>query len=146
MFSILASMEAVEGASVVDLFAGSGALGIEALSRGAKQVTFVDNDRAAREAITRNLAVVGDLASHARVVGGDSLRFASTMDPVDVVLADPPYDYEQWPALMDELRSRTRLLVTESDDPRDPGPAWETVKVRKYGSTVVTVCSPTEPV
>ena len=142
LFSILASMEAVEGASIVDLFAGSGALGIEALSRGANQVTFVDNDRGARDAITRNLSVLGDLASHARVVGGDSLRFVSTMDPVDVVLADPPYDYEEWPALMDELQGRTGLLVAESGDPWDPGPAWETVKVRKYGGTVVTIAVP----
>lgn len=142
MFSILASMEAVEGASIVDLFAGSGALGIEALSRGANQVTFVDNDRGARDAITRNLSVLGDLASQARVLGGDSLRFVSTMDPVDVVLADPPYDYEEWPALMDELQGRTGLLVAESGDPWDPGPAWETVKVRKYGGTVVTIAVP----
>ena len=60
MFSMLSSMDAIEGAPVVDLFAGSGALGIEALSRGAASVTFVDHDRAALAAIRANLAVLGD--------------------------------------------------------------------------------------
>jgi 16S rRNA (guanine966-N2)-methyltransferase len=146
MFSMLVSMDAVEGASVVDLFAGSGALGIEALSRGAKHVVFVDNDRAARDAISRNLSVLGDLAAEARVLSVDAVRFASTMEPVDLVLADPPYDYAGWDALVGKLRSRTRLLVAETGVTWDPGPAWETVKVKKYGSTVVTVSSPTEPV
>jgi 16S rRNA (guanine966-N2)-methyltransferase len=145
MFSMLVSMDAVEGASVVDLFAGSGALGIEALSRGAKHVVFVDNDRAARDAISRNLSVLGDLAAEARVLSVDAVRFASTMEPVDLVLADPPYDYAGWDALVGVLRSRTRLLVAETGVTWDPGPAWETVKVKKYGSTVVTVSSPTEP-
>lgn len=144
MFSMLVSMDVVEGASVVDLFAGSGALGIEALSRGAKRVVFVDQDRAARDAIVRNLSVLGDLSAEARVIGADALRFASSMDPADLVLADPPYGYEDWPALMALLRSRTRLVVAETGDHWDPGPAWETVKVKKYGGTVVTVSSPTE--
>jgi 16S rRNA (guanine966-N2)-methyltransferase len=146
IFSMLVSMDAVEGASIVDLFAGSGALGIEALSRGAKRALFVDSDRAALDAIVRNLAALDDLAVEADVVGGDALLFVSRMDPVDLVLADPPYDYDGWPALLDGLRSRTRLLVAETGAPWDPGPAWETVKVKKYGSTVVTVSSPTDHV
>jgi 16S rRNA (guanine966-N2)-methyltransferase len=145
MFSMLASMDAVEGSTVVDLFAGSGALGIEALSRGAETVTFVDNDRTARDTITRNLSVLGELAERAKVVAADSVRFASTMGTVDLVLADPPYDYTEWPALLERLRGRTRVLVAETGDTWDPGPAWETVKVKKYGGTVVTVSLPAEP-
>ncbi len=145
MFSMLVSMDAVEGATVVDLFAGSGALGIEALSRGAERVTFVDNDRAARDTITRNLAVVGELAARAKVVAADSLGFASTMGTVDLVLADPPYDYTEWPGLLEQLNRRTRILVAETGDTWDPGPAWETVKVKKYGGTVVTVSLPAVP-
>ena len=144
IFSMLASMDAVEGASVVDLFAGSGALGIEALSRGAEVAIFVDNDRLAREAIARNLSVLGELAGRARLVATDAVRFASAMEPVDLVLADPPYDYADWASLLDELRGRTRILVTETRHAWDPGPAWETVKVKKYGGTVVTVSMPTE--
>lgn len=145
MFSMLVSMDAVEGATVVDLFAGSGALGIEALSRGATRVTFVDNDRTARDAITRNLAVLGELAGRAKVVPADSRRFASTMGTVDLVLVDPPYDYTEWPALLEELSGRTRVLVAETGDTWDPGSAWETVKVKKYGGTVVTVSLPAVP-
>ena len=141
---MLASMDAVEGASVVDLFAGSGALGVEALSRGAELAIFVDNDRLAREAITRNLSVLGEAAARAKVVSADAVRFASTMEPVDLVLADPPYDYANWAALLGELSSRTRILVAETGDPWDLGPAWETVKVKKYGGTVVTVSMPTD--
>lgn len=141
---MLASMDALEGASVVDLFAGSGALGIEALSRGAELAVFVDNDRLAREAIARNLSVLGEAAGRGKVVSADAGRFASTMQPVDLVLADPPYDYANWATLLDELSGRTRILVAETGDPWDPGPAWETVRVKKYGGTVVTVCVPTE--
>ncbi|HUE60525.1 MAG TPA: 16S rRNA (guanine(966)-N(2))-methyltransferase RsmD [Acidimicrobiales bacterium] len=145
MFSMLVSMDAVEGAAVVDLFAGSGALGIEALSRGAESVTFVDNDRTARDSISGNLTVLGELAGRAKVVAADSLRFASTMATADLVLADPPYDYTEWPALLEELIGRTRILVAETGDTWDPGPAWETVKVKKYGGTVVTVSLPALP-
>lgn len=141
---MLGSLDAVEGASVVDLFAGSGALGIEALSRGAELAVFVDNDRLAREAIARNLSVLGEAAGRAKVVSADAVRFASTMEPVDLVLADPPYDYANWATLLDELSSRTRILVAETGDTWDPGPAWEAVKVKKYGGTVVTVSIPTE--
>ncbi|HEX4865724.1 MAG TPA: 16S rRNA (guanine(966)-N(2))-methyltransferase RsmD [Acidimicrobiales bacterium] len=144
IFSMLASMDAVEGASVVDLFAGSGALGIEALSRGAELAIFVDNDRLAREAIARNLTVLGEGADRGRIMASDAVRFASTMEPVDLVLADPPYDYADWAALLGELSSRTRILVAETGDPWDLGPAWETLKVKKYGGTVVTVSVPTE--
>ena len=141
---MLSSMDAVEGASVVDLFAGSGALGIEALSRGAESTVFVDNDHSAREAIARNLSVLGDLAGRAKVVGADAVRFVSTLAPVDLVLADPPYDYPDWPALLDGLKGRTRILVAETGGLWDPGPAWETLKVKKYGGTVVTVSVPTD--
>jgi 16S rRNA (guanine966-N2)-methyltransferase len=144
IFSMLTSMDAVEGATVVDLFAGSGALGIEALSRGAERAFFVDNDRVARDAIARNLSVLGEAADRARIVAGDADRFVTTMEVVDLVLADPPYDYAGWPSLLEGLRGRARLLVSETGDPWEPGPAWETVKVKKYGGTLVTVSVPAE--
>ena len=137
---MLASMDAVEGASVVDLFAGSGALGIEALSRGAEKAVFVDNDRAALDSIARNLEVLGDAAARARIVAGDAERFAAGMEVADLVLADPPYGYGGWPSLTAALSDRARLLVVETGEPWEPGPAWETVKVKKYGGTLVTVC------
>ena len=88
LFSMLASrMGSFEGLAVADLFAGSGALGLEALSRGAAACTFVETDRAALDAIRRNLAALGaegDIlavpAEHARIAG-----------PLDLAFLDPPY-------------------------------------------------------
>lgn len=92
------------GAVVLDLFAGSGALGIEALSRGAEYAVFVDDDRRATATVIGNLAAVR-LRARARVVQADAARFcadpaaalrvdrgrAGPPGPFDLVLADPPY-------------------------------------------------------
>lgn len=83
------------GARVLDLHAGTGALGIEALSRGAEHATFVDRDEAAVAAVRANLELT-HLADRARVVRSDALRFVTRTSehegPWDLVLADPPYD------------------------------------------------------
>ncbi len=142
VFSILTSMQAVEGAAVLDLFAGSGALGIEALSRGAASVTFVDSDSSARAAIKTNLAVVGDLQVRASIIGGDALRYCAGAPAVDIVLADPPYRFASWSPLLSLLETRTHTLVAETGSEWNPGPEWETVVVKKYGGTVVTVARP----
>jgi 16S rRNA (guanine(966)-N(2))-methyltransferase RsmD len=139
MFSMLDSMDALEGASVLDLFAGSGALGIEALSRGAARVTFVDHDGAALAAIRENISVLGGAAGAVTVVRTDAREYARLASPVDLTFADPPYRFTAWPDLAAALVDRTTLLVAESGIEWDPGPEWETVKVRRYGGTVVTV-------
>ncbi len=77
------------GARVADLFAGSGALGLEALSRGAGSCVFVDRDAAARDAIARNVAALG-LADRCEILNADATRLASRA-PVDLVFLDPPY-------------------------------------------------------
>lgn len=87
--------ERVRGARVLDLFAGTGALGVEALSRGATEAVFVERDRAALAALRRNLDLTR-LGDRAVVVGVDVRRFVTRDDkngaPFDLVLADPPYD------------------------------------------------------
>ena len=142
LFSILTSMGMVEGAVMLDLFAGTGALGIEALSRGAAAVTFVDSDPAAQAAIQANLEVLGELRERATVVRAEALRYCARAPRVNVVLADPPYAFASWSALLGLLVSRTEVLVAETGAEWEPGPGWETVKERKYGSTVVTVVQP----
>jgi 16S rRNA (guanine966-N2)-methyltransferase len=142
MFSMLTSMDAVEGAAVLDLYAGSGSLGIEALSRGAESAIFVDDDRAAVAAIRANLEVLGDGVGRASVVRADALRYAAGARPVDLVLVDPPYRFDGWPGLLRALSGRTGLLVAETGAAWEPGTGWETVKVKRYGGTVVTVVRP----
>jgi 16S rRNA (guanine966-N2)-methyltransferase len=83
----------LEGAEVLDLFAGSGALGIEALSRGASRVTFVENGRAALSALEANLAVLGEEAAGAHVVRSSVWHFLAGGPPrtYGLVFLDPPY-------------------------------------------------------
>jgi 16S rRNA (guanine966-N2)-methyltransferase len=139
---MLASMDAIEGAAILDLFAGSGALGIEALSRGAATATFVERDAAAVAAIRANLAVVGAGPEQASVVTADAVRYVATAAPVDLTFADPPYRFSAWPALLAGLADRTALLVAETGSTWIPGSQWETVKVKQYGGTVLTIAQP----
>jgi 16S rRNA (guanine966-N2)-methyltransferase len=120
LFSILGDLT---GLRVLDLFAGSGALGIEALSRGAESATLVDNDRRAVDAIRANLAPLGD--ANAEVVRADALAWlGGRRGPYDLVLLDPPYSSarklagpltQKLPAAL----SPNALIVSESDK-RDP--------------------------
>ena len=152
LFNALVSLDAIDGARVLDLFAGSGALGIEALSRGAAHVTFVDSDRAARRAVEANLATTG-LADRADVLGRDAVAHLRGLDAgsptYDLVLLDPPYATtdEAWEELL-ELVGRVApeaVVVVESD--RDvPVPAgWHALRSKKYGGTLVNVLLPPSP-
>lgn len=138
-FNALGSLGAVADATVLDLFAGSGALGIEALSRGAAHVTFVDRDRAATRAVEANLATCG-LADQATVVASDAERFlAGTTQRWDLALLDPPYahDHEAWLVLLDALPAE--LAVLESNRAVDPPFGWVVLREKRYGSTHVTI-------
>ena len=136
VFSTLTSLDAVAGATVADLFAGTGALGIEALSRGASAAWFVERERRAVETIRANLEATG-FAGRATVVHGDALRWLDEAPTVDVAFADPPYAFDHWEALATRLRAG--LAVFESDRTPPLGGRWEVLKVKRYGGTVVTV-------
>jgi 16S rRNA (guanine966-N2)-methyltransferase len=138
IFNALGSLDALVDATVLDLFAGSGALGIEALSRGAAHVTFVDAARDALHAVGTNLAAC-DLADGATVVRADALAYLSTADPVDLALLDPPYAFDGWVELLAAMPAR--LVVIESDRPVDPGPRWRVLRNRRYGGTVVVIAA-----
>jgi 16S rRNA (guanine966-N2)-methyltransferase len=146
VFNALQSLGAVDGARVLDLFAGSGALGVEALSRGAGHVTFVDRDRAAREAVTANLATCG-LTARADVVASDGPRhLRAGGGPWDLVLLDPPYAFDGWPDLLTEVAARLApdgVVVVESDRAVPMPAALDEVRARRYGSTVVAFGRPT---
>jgi 16S rRNA (guanine966-N2)-methyltransferase len=135
LFGALGSLGAVERARVVDLFAGSGALGIEALSRGAASVTFVDDDPASVAAIKANLKATG---LEGKVVRSDALRFlASDPGEFDLALADPPYAFDQWAPLLAALPAP--LAALESGPPLEVPAGWEVVRARRYGDSRLTI-------
>jgi 16S rRNA (guanine966-N2)-methyltransferase len=133
-FNALTSLGAIEGAEVLDLFAGSGALGIEALSRGAARCTFVERDRAALGALRDNLGRCGLDDDRARVVAGDA---GSVTGRWDLALLDPPYAFDGWEALLGRLDAG--LAVCESGDPIGVPEGWVVVRQKGYGATVVTI-------
>lgn len=134
IFNTLFSLDPLEGAVVMDLFAGTGALGIEALSRGAGHCTFVDREPDAVALIESNLASLG-ITDRATVVRADALVHAGRIGPVDLVLADPPYRFDALPELGAAVEAG--LLVVEADGAVDLGTGWRVVKERTYGTTVV---------
>jgi 16S rRNA (guanine966-N2)-methyltransferase len=144
IFDVLGSLGGVAGRGVADVFAGSGALGIEALSRGAAHAVLVDRAPAAVAAIRANLAATG-LAERAEVVRDDVARWAARADPVDVLLCDPPYAFTGWEALLAAFWPLCDLAVLESAEAIAPGERWRVLREKRYGGTVVTVARP-EPV
>lgn len=138
VFNALGSLGEVVDAEMVDLFAGTGALGIEALSRGAGHVVFVDRSRAAAAVVRDNLAACG-LGADAEVVVADALAHARTMAPVDVALCDPPYDFDAWDELLAVVPAE--VVVVESDRDVEPGPDGAVLSRRRHGGTVVTMIS-----
>ena len=151
MFNALVSLDTVDGARVLDLFAGSGALGIEALSRGAEHATFVEHDPVARRVIAANLGTTG-LAARAEVVARDARAFlrqraaADHQGDFDLVLLDPPYDTDD--AAWHEILSAaarvvgTGVVVIEAARPVPLPPTWHVLREKRYGSTLVVITRP----
>jgi 16S rRNA (guanine966-N2)-methyltransferase len=143
VFNIVAPW--VEGARVLDLFAGSGAMGLEALSRGASSAVFVEAEPQAIRAIERNLDKLR--LTGARVVRLDAgtglAQEAASGRKYDLVLADPPYsmtDYDALARYLPLVLSEDGLVVLESAAKTEPELAGLAVRsTRKYGSTRVTV-------
>lgn len=144
LFSILGPR--MEGSRVVDAFAGTGALGIEALSRGAARVVFVERDPASLAVLRRNLQRIENPVG-ARLVAGDASRpfsWGADVLPADLILADPPYRHG-WPErLLDGLSAAGTLaldgrLVIEHETGAEPiHPAWEALARRRYGDTTLS--------
>jgi 16S rRNA (guanine(966)-N(2))-methyltransferase RsmD len=94
LFNVLAARIDLAGASVLDLYAGSGALGLEALSRGAASVIFVESDQRAVGVIGQNVAALGVAGAAVRRGTVAAVLATSAEQPVDLVLADPPYEVD----------------------------------------------------
>lgn len=158
LFSSLGQL--IEGAQVLDLFAGSGALGIESLSRGAENAVFVDQSRQACQVIRKNLAKTSfDAEGNAKVYNQTSdtyLRNASNSGArFDVIFADPPYGKQEAAKQLIEKFFASEnlqqvikpdgLLVFESYArealPASSSDAWVTHNSRQYGDTLITYFS-----
>lgn len=133
IFNSLGSAGVLDGAVVADLYAGSGAVGIEALSRGAEHCTFVERDRDALRALEENLTTLG-LEDRSRVMRSDAAAVAGL--DVDIVFADPPYDFEGWEPLLTTVRAG--LVVAESGREVEPPSGWTLTRARRYGRTWVS--------
>jgi 16S rRNA (guanine966-N2)-methyltransferase len=137
IFNMLFSLDATGEVKVLDLYAGCGALGIEALSRGAERCTFVEQDRRAVECIRSNLDALG-FGDRATVIQADVLPWVEkNSESFDVVLADPPYADDSWTDILDDLDAR--WLVAEAASSVEQHPRWDVVREKTYGTTVVTV-------
>ncbi len=134
-FSIL--QRSIRGARVLDLYAGSGALGLEALSRGAATADFVELHRAALVALRANVKTLS-VADRTTIHRRDALKFAEQLHPgqYDVAFADPPYASEQAALLVAMFRMTPFARVFSIEHPADqPIPGDDT---RRYGDTGVT--------
>jgi 16S rRNA (guanine966-N2)-methyltransferase len=145
LFSALGSLE---GAVVLDLFAGSGALGIEALSRGAAKAVFVDSAERATDAVIANLAGLGIAGPAAQVHREDALRFLRRAgegdERFDLVFLDPPYSeaVELGPVLTEvvpKVLADGARVVGESDRRAPLELGLEVARERRYGDTLLRI-------
>jgi 16S rRNA (guanine966-N2)-methyltransferase len=142
LFSRLEHQDWLQGSSVLDLFAGSGALGIEALSRGAEAAVFVERNRKAAAVVRRNLDALG---IQAPVLEDDALTIIGReQDPYDLVFVDPPYDSapllagtlaERLPGVL----SKNARIVTESDKRRPLELPFPLLRERTYSDIRIAI-------
>ena len=143
--SLFAIIGALDDTVVVDAYAGSGALGCEALSRGASHAFFFDRSSRSIEAIRRNIQMI-DEADRATITAGDFTRSLDVLDRrVDVVFVDPPYGSDEPAAALTALASsdyvqRDCLVVVEQDvrDDRPAHPDFEFDETRTFGDTAIS--------
>jgi len=152
LFSMLTSrLGSFEGLQVADLFAGSGALGLEALSRGAATCLFVEQDRAAVEAIRANITALG-ARDQARVETGSATQLRAATAPLDLILVDPPYHSGAGEVALDRLlrlgwigaQTWISLETAFNEDPKINGLAIKAE--RRVGKSKLSLLRLAEPV
>jgi len=132
----------VEGARVLDLFAGTGALGLEALSRGAATLTLIDDGPAARALIARNIALCRTAAVHLRLNATKLPPNAAA--PYTLIFLDPPYGKSLGEAALQSAQNSgwlapEALIVWEEGSALPPPPGFTQLDQRRYGDTYVTI-------
>jgi 16S rRNA (guanine966-N2)-methyltransferase len=149
LFSILGSR--VTDARVLDLFAGTGALGFESLSRGAAHVTFVEKHRATADALRDSARALG-VADHVEVIAAPAERAASALTGrYDLVFADPPYAHDYPAKTFATLRARrtidpatTVVYEHSSRETAPPDPAMRVDRTERYGEVALAFMRPLE--
>lgn len=164
IFSALDARDALRGTRVLDLYAGSGALGLEAASRGARIVTLVENGFGAAQMCRKNAAAVQRMAPKRSTIEEHALKvhvstqavqsfLAGTKEGFDIVFIDPPYDLgdaelgANLSALAPLVAEDALLIVERGVRSPEPlwGPAFELDRRKDYGDTTVWYASPAEP-
>ena len=139
VFNSLHSLDMIKGSSVLDLYAGTGALGIEALSRGAAEATFVEHDKAAIRCLKKNLSNT-DLTELATVITADVYTaltdFRLSERVFDLAIVDPPYTFTSWECLLQRIPAK--MVVALSDHRITMQQDWKMLRHKSYGRTVVT--------
>lgn len=139
VFNALGSLDIVDGATVVDAFAGTGAMGIEALSRGAAHCTFIEKDRAALQVLRQNISTLG-LADRSSVISVDVATALSQHGSCDLFIADPPYGFSDWATVLQNVSATVVVLESDREIPDLDG--WDTIRSKKYGRTHVAFLQP----
>ncbi|WP_121629174.1 16S rRNA (guanine(966)-N(2))-methyltransferase RsmD [Tropicibacter alexandrii] len=134
--------EPFDGTRVLDLFAGTGALGLEALSRGASHVTFVENGRVGARLIRDNMKLLGT-GPRATLIGADATRLPEGR-PCDLVFLDPPYGKSLGDKALAAARARGwiapgALIVWEENAEQAAPEGFGLLETRRYGDTTVTL-------
>jgi 16S rRNA (guanine966-N2)-methyltransferase len=151
LFNVLAARREFDGLRVLDLYAGSGALGLEALSRGAVSALFVESDSRAAAVIKRNIETLGLTGATVRRGLAATVLAAGAEQPVDLVLADPPYEVStaEIEALLDSLERNGWLGADSVVVVERPASSteltwpmgWTAWPIRRYGDTRVELAA-----
>jgi len=144
LFSMLIHHDVIHGARVLDLFAGTGALGLEALSRGAAHVCFMENGRVGQRLIRDNIAKL-EVQGETTVMNNDATTLGAWIAaPFELVFLDPPYGKGMGQLALAGARDRgwlspRAMIVWEESTAMNPPEGFERIDKRKYGDTHVTL-------
>jgi 16S rRNA (guanine966-N2)-methyltransferase len=140
IFDSLYTVVDLHGAVIADLFAGTGALGFEAASRGASSIVFVESNLQTAKSLSKSIASLNsnDLECEFKVVTSDSLTYLkrSPLAQFDLAFVDPPYVFEGWADLFEALNAK--IVVAESNRELPHATKYERIKFKKFGDTYVS--------
>lgn len=148
LFDMLCTRMDFFGIEVLDLFAGSGSLGLEAISRGASHVEFVDSAHSVVQVLKENVASIPPEVAQVAVMKSSALGFLKNRISMgvhyDLVFCDPPYLFDEWNELLGhviQVMTKYSIIVIESDREVVLPDGLVVLKVKDYGSTVIILAS-----